>query len=237
VDGLRVFGHIAYWGSNHTGLPGQNRKPPHSPTYAYFMTGSRLTAEGDVVAVGNLTMGCGHASTSIRDASHAKAHYLTPVGESVAHYDGGYGAIQMADVRAGEDDFGIWVAGVLCDDVTAEQVRRFSSLGLSGDWRTIAGKLHLVAALAVPVPGFPIAREEALTASADVIDLQAVRAGVDAVDGEPFSLVAAGRVHRVPADERLNVVEDQLAILWQAHQNAAAEAEVLRAREELADIL
>ena len=213
VEGRRVFGHIAYWGANHTGLPGQNRKPPHSPTYAYFMTGARVTAGGEVVAVGNLTMGCGHAPTSVRSWEKVKSHYEPPPGAAAAHYDGGYGAVQMADVAAGEDDFGIWVAGVLCEDVSDAQVRKFSSLGLSGDWRTIAGKLHLVAALAVPVPGFPIARQDVLVAAAEVIDSYAVRAGIDSLDSEPFSLVAAGRVRRPPDQERFAALEEAVALL------------------------
>jgi hypothetical protein len=229
----RVFGHVAYWGANHTGLPGQNRKPPKSPTYAYFMTGARLTAEGEKVAVGNLTMGCGHASTSIRDASAAKAHYGRP---AAAHYDGGFGAIQMADVAAGEDDFGIWVAGVICEDVTEADIRRFESLGLSGDWREIAGRLHMVAALAVPVPGFPIAREEALVASAEVIELRSVRAGMDEA-GEVYALVAAGRVRAIPPEERLANLEGQLDLLMRERKETIDARLRLEAHAALAGLL
>ncbi len=207
----RVYGHVAHWAQNHTGLPGQNRKPPHSPTYAYFTTGARRTAEGEIVAVGNLTMGTGHASVSIRSADQARAHYQA--APAPAHYDGGFGAVQMADVSAGEDDFGIWVSGVLCDGVTEEQIRRFESLGLSGDWRTIAGRLHMVACLAVPVPGFPIAREESIVASAGLVELHSARAGIDAGNGDVFALVAAGRVRNVPDSERLAILERRVDLL------------------------
>jgi hypothetical protein len=223
----RVYGHVAYWGANHTGLPGQKRKPPHSPTYAYFMTGARLTAEGTKVPVGNLTMGCGHASTSIRNADAARAHYRPELG----NYDGGYGAVQMADVTAGEDDFGIWVAGVICEGVSEADIRKFESLGLSGDWRDIAGRLHMVAALAVPVPGFPIAREEAMVASAEIIDLRAVRAGM-AEDGELYALVAAGRVRRAPPEERLTMLEGAIDMLMR-ERNARVAAEQRLALMEL----
>lgn len=219
----RAFGHVAYWGANHTGLPGQNRKPPHSPTYAYFMTGARRTAEGETIAVGNITMNCGHASVNIRSAETARAHYQ-PV--SPGNYDGGYGAIQMADVVMGEDDFGIWVSGVLCDGVTEEQIRKFESLGMSGDWRMIAGKLHMVACLAVPVPGFPISREDVLTAAANVIDEYAVRAGVGA-DGDMFALVAAGRVRAVPVEERLAAMERTLDTLVRAKEAETAAEDLL----------
>ena len=110
------FGHIAYWGSNHTGLPSQNRKPPHSPTYAYFTTGARATADGTKVPVGNLTMGCGHASTSIRDAAKAKSHYTAR--PNLRTMTAGSARCRMADVAAGEDDFGIWVAGIICEAAT-----------------------------------------------------------------------------------------------------------------------
>jgi hypothetical protein len=226
----RVFGHVAYWGANHTGLPGQNRKPPKSPTYAYFMTGARQTAEGVKVPVGNLTMGCGHASTDIRDASRAKSHYAVE-RPGPAHYDGGFGAVQMADVAAGEDDFGIWVAGVICEERNEAEIRKFESLGLSGDWREIAGRLHMVAALAVPVPGFPIAREEALVASAEVIDLRAVRAGVDYDTNEVYALVAAGRVRAIPPEERLAMLEGSLDVLMRERQARLDEANAQLAAE------
>jgi hypothetical protein len=219
----RVFGHAAAWHAHHTGMPGQKRTPPHSPTYAYFMTGARMTAEGVKVPVGNLTMGTGHASTAIRDAARAKAHYASTTPPP-AHYDGGFGAIQMADVAAGEDEFGIWVSGVICENVDELAIRRFESLGLSGDWREIAGALHMVACLAVPVPGFPIAREDALVASAEVIELHAVRAGMDDA-GEVYALVAAGRVRSIPVDERFATLEGQLdMLLRERNERLMAEA-------------
>jgi hypothetical protein len=60
-----------------------------------------------------------------------------------------------ADVTAGEDDFGIWVAGALRPGLRAEDVRALMASDVSGDWRRIGGSLELVAVLAVNVPGFP----------------------------------------------------------------------------------
>lgn len=198
-DDGRVYGHAAYWGSKHTGFPGRTVHPPHSPTYAYFTTGHVKTAEGKVVPAGQVTMGCGHATTDLDQR------------RAVAHYDGGYGAIQMADIQAGEDDFGIWVAGSLRSDVTETDIAKFRAQNLSGDWRTVAGTLHMVACLAVPVPGFPISRESLIAAGAEVIDSHAARAGVDPEDHDVvLSLVAAGRVHRAPPEERLQRLEHQM---------------------------
>ncbi|MEV4895107.1 hypothetical protein AB0K48_37590 [Nonomuraea sp. NPDC055795] len=73
---------------------------------------------------------------------------------AVAHYDNT--CAQIAVVRAGEDEHGIWVAGALIPGVTPEQVAELRRSPLSGDWREVRGRLELVAALAVNSSGFPI---------------------------------------------------------------------------------
>lgn len=159
-DGGRVYGHIAAWGTCHIGQIGKCVEPPTSPSnYAYFRTGALRTAEGTSVAVGHLTMGTGHAGP--RDSANAAAE----------HYDN-TGTV-FADVAAGEDAYGIWVAGSLRPGITAEQVRVARSAPISGDWRTIRGSLELVGALAVNVPGFPVPRPQGLLASGEVKSLQA----------------------------------------------------------------
>jgi hypothetical protein len=146
----RVFGHIAQWEVCHTGLGlsvGNGdvcTTAPHSTSnYAYFRTGVVDTTGGEI-AVGNLTMGIGHAG----DRLSAQA--------TASHYDN-TGTV-VADVAAGEDEHGIWFSGAMRPDLTEEQVRQFKAATLSGDWRTIADDYELVAALAVNVPGFPIPR-------------------------------------------------------------------------------
>ena len=159
-DGGRVYGHIAAWGTCHIGQVGKCVEPPTSPSnYAYFRTGALRTAEGTSVAVGHLTMGTGHAGP--RDSANAAAE----------HYDN-TGTV-FADVAAGEDAYGIWVAGSLRPGITAEQVRVARSAPISGDWRAIRGSLELVGALAVNVPGFPVPRPQGLLASGEVKSLQA----------------------------------------------------------------
>ena len=156
----RVYGHIAAWGTCHIGQIGKCVEPPTSPSnYAYFRTGALQTAEGTSVAVGHLTMGTGHAGP--RDSANAAAE----------HYDN-TGTV-FADVAAGEDAYGIWVAGSLRPGISAEQVRVARSAPISGDWRTIRGSLELVGALAVNVPGFPVPRPQGLLASGEVKSLQA----------------------------------------------------------------
>lgn len=139
----RVWGHLAAWGVCHIGIPGICQTAPKSRSnYAMFKTGYIDTTEGPV-RVGKLTSGIGHANLKVRMA------------RAVAHYDK-TGAVR-AFVNVGEDAHGIWFAGVLSPNITEKQVAEFWAVGsLSGDWRTVAGSLELIAAVAVSSPGFPI---------------------------------------------------------------------------------
>lgn len=139
----QLFGHLALWGTCHIGMP-RCTTPPKGGTYGYFHTGSLDTAEGIDVSVGHLTFNTGHAS--IHDNAYGAA----------AHYDH-TGAV-AADVVAGEDEYGIWLAGALRPHLTDEDIRTFKSAPLSGDWRRIGARMELVAALSVNTPGFPIPR-------------------------------------------------------------------------------
>jgi hypothetical protein len=199
-----VFGHVCYWGQHHTGFRDRVVTPPKSrAALAHYLTGPSVKCldNQSVYGVGQITMGCGHAAPGL---GHAPAK---------AHYDGGYGAVQVADVRAGQDDFGVWISGSMRSDLTPEQVKQFRATNLSGDWRAISNNLELIAVLAgVPVQGFPISRQEALVASAEVVDSMATRTGLDH-DGEVVSLVAAGRVQRLSHDERLSQLENIADIL------------------------
>lgn len=148
----RVYGHIAAWGTCHTGYAGSCVSPPSSRTnYAYFRTGVLLTAEGTEVPVGRITMDTGHASPKLSSAP------------AVAHYDDTGTAV--ADCAAGEDSHGIWISGALRPGITPEQLRALRSSPMSGDWRTNGGSLELCAILAVNMPGFPVPRTRALVAS------------------------------------------------------------------------
>ena len=143
-DSGRVFGHIASWDTNHIGMS-YGTKPPRSKSgYAYFHTGVLRVDDGADIAVGQLTLAGGHASL---EASAM---------EAVKHYDDTASAV--ADVHAGEDQYGIWVAGSLRPDATPMQVRALRASAPSGDWRPIRGSLELVAVCQVNVPGFPVAR-------------------------------------------------------------------------------
>lgn len=154
ADG-RVFGHLALFDSCHIGFNGECITPPRGNSYAYFHTGSLLTAETTEVSVGHLTFDTGHADMYASAMSAA------------SHYDN-TGTV-AADVCAGEDKFGIWVAGALRSTLSDEQIREFRSAPLSGDWRRIGGRLELVAALAVNTPGFPVPRVKVLVAGGNEV--------------------------------------------------------------------
>jgi hypothetical protein len=142
-----IGGHIAAWTINgqpscHIGYADRCITAPRSGTdYFYFHQKPTLTTEG-VINTGLLTMDTGHADLQLGAAP------------AVAHYDNT--GTMCASVRAGEDQWGIWVSGVVLPGLTDDQTTRLSLARFSGDWRTINGQVELVAILAVNTPGFPV---------------------------------------------------------------------------------
>jgi hypothetical protein len=170
TDDGRVFGHIATWDSCHIGYPGCLAPPKSASGYAYFRTGVVVADDGEKITVGQVTLGTGHADLRA-DAKRAAEHY-------------DHTGAAVADVAAGEDEHGIWVAGAV-RPTAQERVAELRASAPSGDWRMINGSLELVGVLAVNVPGFPTARGRAMRASGGEM--------------ERVALVAAGR----PRDVRL----------------------------------
>ena len=150
-----VFGHIATWDTCHIANPqgpGICTTPPHSVTdYAYFLTGEIETDAGPV-PVGRLSFGGGHADGKLGLVA------------AMAHYDNVANA--FADVYCGEDEFGIWVHGLMRDGLTAKDIREFRASPPSGDWRNVvvrgAESLEMIAVCSVNVPGFPVPRVNVL---------------------------------------------------------------------------
>lgn len=203
IDGglTRIYGHLATWDRCHTGYADRCVRPPRSPSgYAFFNDGPLPTSDGQIVHVGQITMGCGHADTNPR----------LPVNAVKAHYDGGPGAVVVADVHVGEDRVGIWYSGVVRPDVTDDQLRHFQATKRSGDWRNVErGKgIDLVAILGdVPVPGFPVheplaasaAPEDATVARYDCGVLRVLVASFTVDEPEPW---------QVALDERDEIIAD-----------------------------
>lgn len=163
TDDGRIYGHAAQWGSCHIGQDDVCVQPPHEDTHPYYRTGEVACDDGSRVAVGQITVGTGHAPLHLG---------ASPAAE---HYDNTGAAV--ADVAVGNDQHGIWVAGSVRSGADPLRVYELQAAGqVSGDWRRIGGSLRLVGLLAVNVPGFPVPKMRARVAS-----------------GEPQALVAAGR--------------------------------------------
>jgi hypothetical protein len=169
----RVFGHVAQWGVCHQSAQfisqGQCVMAPRSKTdYALFHRGHVLTAEGELISVGALTA----------DAGHAPEQGIT-AAQAVAHYDNS--ALTAAVVRAGEDEFGIWVAGSVHPAASPEQVFTLRSNPPSGDWRPYGAGTELRAVLHVNVPGFPMVQAKQVNGRMESL----VAAGVPMFDAPP----------------------------------------------------
>lgn len=159
----RVYGHAAAWGVRHIGLPGCRTAPRSKSGYAYYRTGQVETAEGAMVATGRVSMGGGHADIN------------GDLTAAVEHYDDVTAAV--ADVAVGEDSHGIWFAGALRPDATAEQIRTLRASSVSGDWRSVDGRgLEMCGLLAVNVPGFSVPRANLAASGAEVTSLVAAGA-------------------------------------------------------------
>lgn len=169
TDDGRVYGHLASWDQCHVADPNGGgvcvMAPRSTSNYAYFHTGIVKTSDGAMVPTGSIRFDTQHAS--LRASADA----------ATAHYD--HTGHAGADVHVGEDKHGIWVAGALRPGVTPEQIRTLRASPLSGDWRYINGKLELVGALAVNLPGFPIPRTKGLVASGELQGLVAAGMIVD----------------------------------------------------------
>jgi 2'-5' RNA ligase len=208
---IEVYGHLAGWGTCHTGFAGQCVTPPRSRhDYGYFNVGAVRThdaGEVKVVAAGHITMGeGGHAGLKLS------------ASEAAAYYDNVNTVV--ADVTAGEDAFGIWVHGVVRRSATPEQVEALRASPLSGDWRPMDGGLELVAALAVNSGGFPIPRARVAS-------------------GVPVALVAAGVVGRDESKTTPEITVEEVAAAVLAELDARGQRELALAelRADFADDL
>lgn len=175
-DDGKVYGHVAVWDTCHVGIGDSCVIPPKSLTsYAYFHTGETVTADGSRIPVGRLSYGGGHAQPRLGFRA------------AVDHYD--QTSTMGATVRAGEDAYGIWVAGALVPEADEAAVRVMRATPLSGDWRRIGTNLEMVAALHVNTAGFPIPRT--MTAGAEEQVLSMVAAGALAVVDDADTVTAA----------------------------------------------
>jgi hypothetical protein len=193
TDEGRVYGHAAPWGECHIGYQQECITLPREDSHPYFMTGEVVCADGSRVAVGQVTLGTGHAPLSY-GASRAAEHYDN-TGAAVA------------DVAVGNDRFGLWVAGAVRPAVAASRVHELRASGrLSGDWRRIGGQLRLVGLLAVNVPGFPLPSPRARVSSGAPLALVAAGAGAALGPGVRLEEPTADELDRVAMRRVMNIL-------------------------------
>jgi len=177
TEDREIFGHAFLWDTCHTGFADRCVTAPRSPSdYAFFHLGLADTSEGEEIAVGQITLDTGHAD--LRAGRNATRR----------HYDNT--GVAAADVRIEDGVLGGWISGTL-RDIPEEDARKLKAAKLSGDWRSVNGRLDLIGLLAVNVPGFPVPRPEArLVASAEGEQICAlVAAGIPDEDEERLSLL------------------------------------------------
>jgi len=188
----RIYGRLAPARVRHRAYTHVDRYVPmRNVDYDRFHGGETIVADGGRVSTGVITMNCGHASTLVRLSGE----------QAMQHYDNTCSVV--ASARVGEDRDGVWIAGALLPDVTPDQVRRIMSCRLSGDWRAHldrSGWTELVAALLVPVPGFPEARSAPSVSLTDgVLTAASVPVQVELPEAVPLGdrvTAAASRVRR-----------------------------------------
>lgn len=195
----QLSGLLAVWGTCHVGFRDRCVTPPRSSSgYGFFHT-ARIPTDSGALDVGLITMDTGHADLD-----------MTASG-TVAHYDNT--GTQAAVVRVGENEHGIWVAGVTLPFVTQEQRLRLSLASFSGDWRHIRGGAELVAALAVNTPGFP---------------MPARKTGTDNIE---YALVAAGALPPAKPQRKAGSVDMTVKVDLDPEKVAALVIDALDARD------
>lgn len=121
--------------------------------------GETIVAGGGRVLSGPITMECGHAPTSGYGSLAARNQ----------HYDNTCSIVGRASTGIGTRHKGQWIAGALMPWVTAEQFTKILVSRMSGDWQPHPEKRgwqEFIAALVVPVGGWPGSRTAITTASA-----------------------------------------------------------------------
>lgn len=165
-DGLQyTYGYLGEWGVCHIGYDGECAGLPDDPTgdgYAEFHLGRTQTDEG-YISTGLITYKVNHRSAS---------QLLSETAEQ-AHYDNVANA--WAAVRLGEDERGVWFAGVVLPGVPQEDVVLIEASGqISGEWKYGA----LRGLQSVNIPGFPVLRSSAVRSdSGEILALVASASG------------------------------------------------------------
>jgi len=127
TDDGRVYGYLARFGEQH-GSAGVTVDQHDAFDYSRFHnSGTHRLTDGRDIGVGRIALNGGHNDAAYDDLAN-----------------------QVAHVRVGTNDAGVWYAGVLVDGATPEQVEKFKGSTVSGSWRN--GELRAI--VAVNAPGY-----------------------------------------------------------------------------------
>ena len=153
----RVYGYLTHWGSILMDGSTDRWTPPRSKTsYAYAHTGDTILDTGAILKTANLGGDFGHAPIGAGNLEDTQKFYENT-------------QTQLARVRYGEDEYGIWFAGACWPTVSELDMAKLRASARSGhwcalgDWRDINSGRHgyeLVGACLVNVPGLKYARAD-----------------------------------------------------------------------------
>lgn len=157
----RVYGHVAEFNVCHVGIRDVCRTAPDSQRqYADFHRYTTTPSGHSLpVACGRITVAHGALTGKCACCPGIDDHACNDLsmGATIAHYDR---ARPVVYGRAGSDQYGIWVAGVIAPEADERDVAALGRQKVSGDWREVAGALELVEVLTLnrEQPGFPLSR-------------------------------------------------------------------------------
>jgi len=176
-DNGRIFGHAALRHRCHGSYLDQCLVPPaQDEALDRWLIGEAVAG----VRTGPIWAGGSHGVTP--DGRVKDPEWLAKTSEAVA------------DVTAGWDQHGLWVAGAVRPGVTATGLAALRGSALSAEWHSYGGKLRCVGVLAVNGPGYLVRR--AVAASGGVLTAGADCAGC-----------------QISPDDRLNRLERAVALL------------------------
>lgn len=224
----RVFGHVAAFGVCHAGIRDVCTTAPSSgKQYEPFHRYTTTAAGADLpVPAGRITVAHGSLTAACPCCPGIDDHACNrlSMGATIAHYDK---ASPVAYVRAGEDQFGIWVAGIISPEASDADVAALARQKVSGDWRETGGSLELVEVLTLnrEKPGFPLPR----AAMANGRQTSLVAAGTVGVSrqGRPAAPGRARRADLIDYDRLAAAVATAMAPLFPAPAAAAPAADTV----------
>jgi hypothetical protein len=153
----RIYGYLAHWGSVLMDGTNDRWKAPRSKNgYAFAHTGDTQLDDGTVLKTANLGGDFGHAPTGEGSLSATQDFYENT-------------QTQLARIRYGEDEHGVWFAGSCWPNISEFDIAKLRASARSGhwaavgDWRDLSSGrsgYELVGACLVNVPGLKYARAD-----------------------------------------------------------------------------